>query len=96
MSNCLFWSEIIYLTIPVVFKGCFGDVWMYVMYIYFLKNHEELRNQIKHLRILINSIYILVLILRCPMFFIIQKHTKQSWPELMLYAASCLIFSLCV
>ena len=33
MSNCLFLSEIIYLTIPVqFFKGCFEDAWMYVMY----------------------------------------------------------------
>ena len=85
MSNCLFSSEIIYLTIPVQFKGCFGDTWMYVMYIYFLQNDEELRNQIRHLRILINSIYILVLVLRCPLFLIIEEHTKKSWPELKLY-----------
>ena len=70
---------------------------MYVMYIYFLENHEELRNQIRHvhLRILINSIYILALVLCCPMFLIIQKRTKQSRPELKLYAASCL-FRSCV
>ena len=36
MSSCLFSSKIIYLAIPVQFKGCFGDTWMYAMYIYFL------------------------------------------------------------
>ena len=60
----------------------------------FLVKSRGAENQITHLYLRISK-YILVLVLRCPMFLIIQKHTKQSWPELKLYAASC-IFSFCV
>ena len=67
---------------------------MYVMYIYLFSVKSRGAEE-PNLRILINSIYILVLVLRCPTFLLIQKHTKQSWPELKLYAASCL-FSFCV
>ena len=99
MSNSLFLSEIIYLTIPVQFESCFGEAWMYVLYIYFLQNNKELRSQIRHLRISINSIYIMALVLHCPIFLIIQTHAKQAckcmsfrWPKLKLYSASCLVY----
>ena len=74
MRNCLFSSEIIYLTIPVQFKGCFGDAWMYI----------------RHLRILTNSIYILVLVFALSDVFDYTKAHEQSWPELKLYALSFL------
>ena len=35
-ATAFFSSEIIYLTIPVHFESCFGEAWMYVMYIYLL------------------------------------------------------------
>ena len=91
MSNCLFFvgNNLFNHSSSVqrLFWRCMYDVFNVYLFLVKSRGAEEPNETFANINKF--NLYRLVLVLRWPMFFIIQKHTKQSWPELKLYAASC-------